>query len=354
MERTEEGTPSSIREHAAEWFLRLHAHDLNVAERFAYLQWLKASPMHIGETLLICKLYSILYPMKKQLFFTNEDDISNVIELPAREDAAARATTRRSWHVRALAVVAVVGIALFAGTLAKRVWLDPAIETQASEWRSLTLNDGSLVSVGPHTQLHDRFGEGQRLLNLARGEALFQVAKDPSRPFIVDAGYAVVRATGTRFAVSRREHDVVVTVEEGTVLVSDGAGRSGAVALTAAEQVTVSGAWPPAVRRVNAERELAWSNRHLIFENETVAVAAAEFNRRNRVQIVVDPALGAEQVRGVFHADDPASFAESIAVAKKGAVVRQSRDLIRLQSAGPAPGMQPEMQPATGPRPAPP
>ena len=51
MERTEEGTPLSIREHAAEWFLRLHAHDLNVAERFAYLQWLKASPVHIGETL---------------------------------------------------------------------------------------------------------------------------------------------------------------------------------------------------------------------------------------------------------------------------------------------------------------
>jgi len=79
MERTEEGTPSSIREHAAEWFLRLHAHDLNVAERFAYMQWLKASPTHIGETLQICVLYSILYPMKKQLFFTNEDDVSNVI-----------------------------------------------------------------------------------------------------------------------------------------------------------------------------------------------------------------------------------------------------------------------------------
>lgn len=351
MERTEEGMPSSIREHAAEWFLRLHAHDLNVAERFAYLQWLKASPLHIGETLLICKLYSLLYPMKKQLFFTNEDDVSNVIELPAREDAAAPSRTRRSWHVRALAVAAIVGFALFTGTLAARFWIKAPIETQASEWRNLTLNDGSFVSVGPHTQLRDRFGERQRLLSLASGEALFQVAKDPSRPFIVDAGYAVVRATGTRFAVSRREHDVIVTVEEGTVLVSRG-GESDALALSAAEQVTVSSAWPPAVRHVNAERELAWSARQLVFENETVAVAAAEFNRRNRVQIVVDPVLGSEQVRGVFHADDPTSFAESIAIAKKGAVIRQSSDLIRLQATGAAPGMQPAMQPAGGPRPA--
>jgi len=64
MERFEEGTTLSIREHAAEWFLRLHARDLSVTERFQYLQWLKASPAHIGETLLICKLYSVLYPMK--------------------------------------------------------------------------------------------------------------------------------------------------------------------------------------------------------------------------------------------------------------------------------------------------
>ena len=104
MERFDEGTPLSIREHAAEWFLRLHAHDLNVAERFAYLQWLKASPVHIGETLQICKLYSILYPMKKQLFFTNEDDISNVIDLPREDRAATPSRTRSSWHVRALAV----------------------------------------------------------------------------------------------------------------------------------------------------------------------------------------------------------------------------------------------------------
>ncbi len=322
----------AIREHAAEWFLRLHAHDLSVDERFAYLQWLKASPLHIGETLQICRLYSVLYPMKKQLFFMNEDDVTNVIELPTREHVAPRARTSSSWYIRAFAVVLVIGLMVFAGTMAQRAWLEPTIQTQASEWRSLALDDGSFVSVGPRTELRDRFSERQRLLSLSRGEALFQVAKDPSRPFIVDAGLAVVRATGTRFAVSRRERDVIVTVEEGRVLVSNGAAGSSAVALTAAEQVKVSDTWPPAIEHVDAARELAWSDRRLVFESDTVAAAAEEFNRRNRVQIIVDPAaLGSEQVRGVFHADDPASFAEFIAVARKGIVVQRSGDVIRLQ-----------------------
>lgn len=331
MDRTEEGTTSSIRERAAEWFLRLHAHDLNVAERFAYLQWLKASPVHIGETLQICQLYAVLYPMKKRLFFANKDDATNVIDLPARETAPKPGRTRTGWYVRALAVGVAIGAVFFAGTMARRLWIEPAIETQASEWRSLTLDDGSFVSVGPRTQLSDRFGERQRLLRLSRGEALFQVAKDPARPFVVDAGRAVVRATGTRFAVSRRESDVIVTVGEGTVLVSNGAAGSRAIPLTAAEQVTVSGAWPPAIQHVNAASELAWSNRRLVFENDTVAAAVEEFNRRNRVQIIVDAGLGVEQVRGVFRADDPASFAEWLAVARKDIAVSHSGDVIRLQ-----------------------
>src|SRR5262249_20330213 len=130
------------------------------------------------------------------------------------------------------------------------------------------------------------------------------------------------------------EHDVVVTVEEGTVLVTDGKGRAGSVSLTATEQLTVSGTWPPVVHHVDAARELAWSNRRLVFEDDTVASAAEEFNRLNRMQIIVHPALGSEQVRGVFHADDPVSFADSIAL-RKGIVVHESRDIIRLLAAPP-------------------
>jgi ferric-dicitrate binding protein FerR (iron transport regulator) len=71
-----------------------------------------------------------------------------------------------------------------------------------------------------------------------------------------------------------------------------------------------------------------------VFDDDTIAAAAEEFNRRNRVQIVVDPAFASEQVRGVFQADDPASFAEVVAASRKGVALRPSREVIRLQPQG--------------------
>ena len=112
--------------------------------------------------------------------------------------------------------------------------------------------------------------------------------------------------------MSRRDLEVVITVEEGTVLVSRDRDQSNAVEVEGGEQTIVTGTC-------------------LIFDNDSVAVAVEEFNRRNRVQLVVDPALSTQRVFGEFYADDPGSFAESIANTRKGLVVHQSRDVILLQ-----------------------
>ena len=84
-DRIDENPPMSIPEQAAEWLLRWHCGDLSIAERFEYLQWLKTSPVHIAETLRMCRLYSWLENTKLRLFVTNEDSFSNVVELPPRE-----------------------------------------------------------------------------------------------------------------------------------------------------------------------------------------------------------------------------------------------------------------------------
>ena len=84
-DRIDENPPMSIPEQAAEWLLRWHCGDLGIAERFEYLQWLKTSPVHIAETLRMCRLYSWLENTKLRLFITNEDVFSNVVELPPRD-----------------------------------------------------------------------------------------------------------------------------------------------------------------------------------------------------------------------------------------------------------------------------
>src|SRR5688572_27981154 len=153
-DRIDENPPMSIPEQAAEWLLRWHCGDLSIAERFEYLTWLKTSPVHIAETLRMCRLYSWLEGTKLKLFITNEDNYSNVVELPAREVAAPRAAEQgRSWPGRIAAGIVAVGLTVLLGLVVKVGWFDHTVQTQVSEWRRLPLTDGSSISAGPHTRL---------------------------------------------------------------------------------------------------------------------------------------------------------------------------------------------------------
>src|SRR5688572_1732850 len=207
-DRIDENPPMSIPEQAAEWLLRWHCGDLSIAERFEYLQWLKTSPVHIAETLRMCRLYSWLEGTKLKLYITNEDSFSNVVELPPREReavAARRASRAGLWKIRVAAGAAAIGLCAVIGLAAKLVWFDHTLRTEAREWRSLPLSDGSSITAAPYTKLHHDVDGEQRLIELTEGRALFRVAKDASRPFLVHAGLVVVRATGTQFSVERHD-----------------------------------------------------------------------------------------------------------------------------------------------------
>ena len=192
------------------------------------------------------------------------------------------------------------GFVLFTATLAGSL-LDqaPPIETQASEWRSLTLNDGSFVSVGPHTQLRDRFGERQRLLSLSSGEALFQVAKDPSRPFIVDAGLRSGARDGheIRRLAPRARRDRHGGGGHGAGQPRRPIGR--ASRSSAAEQVDRSGDVASSRSSTSTPRASSRGpHRHLVFENDTIAAAAAGVQPAQPRADRRGSRAGSEQVRG--------------------------------------------------------
>lgn len=210
-------------------------------------------------------------------------------------------------------------------------WPDYLVETGASEWQSLALIDGSSVDAGPHTRLRHEFESGRRVICLLRGEAVFRVAEDTARPFIVEAGSVFVRATGTKFGVQRLSEQVVVTVLDGTVVVTRPESSSTMVTVGAGEQVSGSALWPAAVRRVDAARELAWANRQLIFESATVAEIVDALNRRNRLQIDVEPVLAARAVYGVFEANDRESFVRSLATTRD-VVWQRTGDSLQVQT----------------------
>jgi transmembrane sensor len=235
-------------------------------------------------------------------------------------------------HLGAVAagLAAVAATALLLPSLLR----EQTIQTQRGERREVSLADGSVIEVDPETRLSVAFEEHARRVTLQQGRALFKVAKNPQRPFLVDADGTTIRAIGTAFGVERQTQGVVVTVAEGKVGVfaadtfnhaadrttsasgdadpghRQSSREAATVFLTADQQVTVSRSGvAKSVHNVDSERELAWAKGQLVLDNETVAAAVEEFNRYNRLQLhVVNEEVARRSVSGIFNASDPESF----------------------------------------------
>jgi transmembrane sensor len=179
------------------------------------------------------------------------------------------------------------------------------------------LADGSVVELNAGAQIEVQFSGAQRAVRFVQGEALFTVAKDAARPFIVNTGFAKVRAVGTAFAVGVRPHAVAVLVTEGTVAV-EGAPSGGlaAVPVSSGNALLVPNSLSPDVPlRVESvppeeiERRLAWRAPRLELSHTALSDVVAAFNRGNRVQLAIaDPGLAGLRLSGVFRADRPEDF----------------------------------------------
>jgi transmembrane sensor len=253
------------------------------------------------------------------------------------------ALSRRQLLAAGVAAMGVIG-----GGLSWMIWRQGQgrYTSGIGEVRRIALEDGSTVLLNTASEVTVRFTKQQRDIRLVRGEALFEVAHDRSRPFIVRANDTAVRAVGTAFAVRLEAAQVDVTVTEGVVEVADSkavaglgvattsASRPGVRRVAAHERVVIARARAPDVEPIapaDAERQLAWREGLVSFDGESLQTAVAEINRHNRRQIVVDdPALGAMPIVGVFRATDLDGFSAAAAAALKARAIRDG-DLIRLQ-----------------------
>ncbi len=331
---TDAGTASlrAIAEQAAEWYLRMEEEgDASLAERQQFVAWLKASPAHIEEFMRVRAMHAQLadidaesLPDADELLHVAE---SNVVALTSEPidgelQAAKTARTPMIWAAAAsiAAVLFVIGFAAFR-VASPPANMDNHFTTALGEQRSVLLSDGSVVELNTQSQLNVYYTDATRLVELVAGEAVFDVADDPTRPFRVDAGSAIVEAVGTRFNVYRQNARTVVTVVEGRVAVSQpqpsanvpGTQGPGAITelpiieLAPGNQVAVSAAGTiSAPAAVDARKATAWTERRLVFDGDTLANVARELNRYNRQQLTIsDPALAQRTISGVFNANDP-------------------------------------------------
>jgi transmembrane sensor len=206
-------------------------------------------------------------------------------------------------------------IATVGATVAWRYASDVDLHhTRLGERRVITLADGSRIHLNTASAVEVAMRKHSRRIRLVKGEALFEVAHDPSRPFLVDAGAARLRAVGTAFNVRIRDTVVELTVTEGVVAVAEDAADvhrpdvskiiagggavigSGAVAPTALD---------PAILR----QRTAWQDGVIELDGETLAQAVAEFNRYRDPPIIIgDPRLANLRVGGRFEVDEAEKF----------------------------------------------
>ncbi|MGC4029802.1 MAG: FecR domain-containing protein [Steroidobacteraceae bacterium] len=330
-----------IAEEAAEWFVDFSVGDVDSEQRARFHRWLRTSPVHVRAYLQVTAIWEeadLLELTPEAMEELARQVASGVSVVPLR--AAERAEVARSgaamgdqphtpatpgfrprlqWrHMAVAASVALLGI-LIGAVLWMRQDQGVSYATAIGEQRIITLADGSVVKLNSRSRLRVSFSEQLRSVELFEGQALFEVAKNPRRPFVVTSGKTSVRAVGTQFDVYRKGAGTVVTVVEGQVAVSGdaslvgassrqepipsatGAGAGGAVLLSAGEQVVVMPAAPLAPQSVNVEATTAWTQNKLVFDAAPLSEVVAEFNRYSPTPLVIeDPALDQVRISGVF------------------------------------------------------
>lgn len=349
---------------AAEWLVELNSGDADLEARRRFDAWLRSSPEHIRAYLELVPIWqesgscleggaaaanSLIALARKEL---------NVVPMDAGAGPQGQSGRGRSarpdrpagWAIAAAAslVLAILGSAAAWYEMARY----PMYRTEVGEQRSILLADGSVLELNSLTKVRVEYTPTERDIELVTGQALFEVAKSPGRPFVVFSGPTRVLAVGTQFDVYHDPSRTTVTVLEGKVAVLEAGqdsrslkseaaaaiaqseGRrpahspgSSAVAgsardtgtvpvsgptpllLSAGQQATVSAGMVSSPRRVDAALATAWLERRLVFDSTPLPDAVREFNRYNSRKLIIgDPKLERFLVSGVFSSTSPASL----------------------------------------------
>lgn len=334
------GRPDPSDKEAAAWHTRLATRRVSQSTLEEFYAW-RRTPANAEAYQKIERLWAGAGNL------AGDPDVAHAVEQSWNRKAPLRPTGmgRRSLFFAA----ATAAIVLVAGGT---IWFQgraPTYATAVGEQRLIQLADGSTVRLDTDSRLQVRFRGRERRLDLQQGQALFDVAHDPSRPFIVEAGDTRVTAVGTVFDVRRRASGTAVTLVSGVVQVdSEATPRGGASGkrLVAGQQAWVTPAGEE-TRTVDVTTATSWAEGRLVFRDTPLREAVAEMNRYLPAGIELDAAAaGAVAVNGSFKTGDREAFVAAAtdifglrAVAGEGGVVRLVPDPNKSASAlGVAPG----------------
>ena len=268
---------------AADWWVRLR--DPAAAEQTIeqWLAWTSADASHLHAFERITELAERL------------GALGEVTRVQLVAEFAPVQAVRRRWLPIA-AAAAMAGVVLMSGYAAwslRNTALAPQVySSEVAARRDITLVDGTSVTLGGATRLTAQFSRDHRQVELAQGEAFFQVAHNAERPFVVNAGKLAIHDVGTAFDVRRTGDHVTISVTEGRVRIFNRADRTGdGLEAVAGQRVSYDpGRAALSVSSTDLARATAWQGDRLEFDNESLAVVVANINRYRRRPVRIEDA----------------------------------------------------------------
>src|SRR5258708_14698794 len=305
---TTRNSPQEIDRVAAEWAAR-RCSGLTSQDQLTLDRWLEADQCHLGA---YAKAEAVLAQLDR--VGAGGPDALLIVD---RSHVSGSALKRRTLLVGSAAA----GLAVAAGGA---VWLtgllaQESYATRIGETKEVALSDGSMVVLNTDSKILVHYSKTRRQIQLLQGEALFDVAKNKKRPFIVTAGDTQVRAVGTSFTVKPLpKQPVQVLVREGIVEIQRPEVPQAPPVRLADNTLAVAPPEAPIstepVPRIQVTRDLAWRQGRIAFDHQTLANAVGEFERYSEVPIHLTPELETQTITGLFVPNDPVGFARAAAI----------------------------------------
>ncbi len=340
---------------AAAWFARQRASPCSETEAAEFAAWLKAEPAHTAAWTQYERLWGRLegvrdnpaiLAIREQARRTAERQsrLRNRRRTAAALAASVLVSVGALWAVKdsVIRVVRTPPLAQAPAAAAPASLLIRNASTDIGERSLLVLADGSKVTLNTASAVRSDYSGRERRVTLVKGEAFFDVAKDPTRPFIVSAGARQVIAVGTAFDVRLQDRQLQVTLVEGKVRVITApaaaatnapAQPGSSVNLEAGSALVARDDGEAQIEQLDTGRVTSWRSGKLVFEGERLADVVAEMNRYSREQLVIaEPALQQRKVSGVFEPTDGAAFAKALEAYGIARATRQSAATIELRS----------------------
>lgn len=290
---------------AIQWLGKLNAGILSSDENQDFINWVNTSSNHRKAYEEMSEVWQATEGMQDLPQFKQEaDDLIQQSQTPSGK--------KTSWLVSiAASFVMAVGI-LYTQYSPKDSSIQPErFASEIGETKNINLTDGSKILLNTNTRIEIAFMNSRRAVTLLQGEALFEVASDNLRPFVVDTGNSQVRAIGTAFNIKKQDAETIVTVTEGIVSIerSDSGKPIQAnqrVTASRNDRVVVEQHSAMTLEHANIEQELAWVDSQLIYYDTSIDQVINDLNAYLEKPLVLqDTSLMHLKVNGTLNVKDP-------------------------------------------------